>query len=124
MPEYPVPQRNDDKNSRIWGMLCHLSALLGILGIPFGNLIGPLVIWLLKRNTYPFVDQQGREALNFQISMTIYTLFAALLYFLKMGMFLLLIIAGINFILVIIASLKAYNGETYRYPFTLQLIKK
>jgi uncharacterized Tic20 family protein len=124
MPEHPAQQRNDDKNSRIWGMLCHLSALLGILGIPFGNLIGPLVIWLLKRNTYPFVDQQGREALNFQISMTIYTLFAALLYFLKMGMFLLLIIAGINFILVIIASLKAYNGETYRYPFTLQLIKK
>jgi len=75
-------------------MLCHLTALLGIIGIPFGNIVGPLIIWLLKKNVYPFVNEQGKESLNFQISMTIYALAAALLILIKIGFFLLFIIAG------------------------------
>lgn len=124
MQETTVLQRNEDKQARIWGMLCHLTALLGIIGIPFGNIAGPLIIWLLKKNAYPFVDEQGRESLNFQISMTIFALAAAILIFLNIGFFLLLIIAGINFILVVIASIRAFNGETFIYPFKIQLIKK
>ncbi len=122
--ETTVLQRNEDKQARIWGMLCHLTALLGIIGIPFINIAGPLIIWLLKRNLYPFVDEQGRESLNFQISMTIFALAAAILIYLKIGLFLLLIIAGVNFILVVIASIRAFNGETFIYPFKIQLIKK
>jgi len=117
-------QRTDDKQVRIWGMLCHATALIGIIGIPFGNIAGPLIIWLLKKNTNTFVDEQGKESLNFQLSMTIYALFAALLFLMKMGMFFLLIIAGINFILVVLASIKALNGESYTYPFKIQFIKK
>ncbi len=124
MQETTVLQRNEDKQARIWGMLCHLTALLGIIGIPFINIAGPLIIWLLKRNLYPFVDEQGRESLNFQISMTIFALAAAILIYLKIGFFLLLIIGGANFILVVIASIRAFNGETYSYPFKIQLIKK
>ena len=75
-------------------MLCHLTALLGIIGIPFGNIVGPLIIWLLKKNVYPFVNEQGKESLNFQISMTIYALAAALLILIKIWFFLLFIIAG------------------------------
>jgi len=122
--ENPVLQRTDDKQVRIWGMLCHATALIGIIGIPFGNIAGPLIIWLLKKNTNTFIDEQGKESLNFQLSMTIYALFGALLFIMKMGMFLLLLIAGINFILVVIASIKALNGESYTYPYKFQFIKK
>lgn len=114
----------DDKKSRIWGMLCHLTALLGVVGIPFGNIAGPLIVWLLKRNVYPFVDEQGRESLNFQLTMTILTLLAALLIYFRIGFFLILLIAGINFILVVLASFKTYSGESYNYPFKIQLIRK
>jgi uncharacterized Tic20 family protein len=114
----------EDKQARIWGMLCHLTALLGMIGIPLGNVLGPLIVWLVKKNTYPFVNEQGRESLNFQLSMTIYAIAAALLIYIKMGMALLLVVAGINFFLIIIASIRAFNGETYTYPFTIRLIKK
>jgi len=122
--ENTILHKNDDKQARIWGMLCHLTALLGIIGIPFGNIVGPLIIWLLKKNVYPFVNEQGKESLNFQISMTIYALAAALLILIKIGFFLLFIIAGVNFLLVVFASLKAFNGETYNYPCKITLIKK
>jgi len=114
----------EDKQARIWGMLCHLTALLGMIGIPLGNVLGPLIIWLVKKNTYPFVNEQGRESLNFQLSMTIYAIAAALLIFVKIGMPLLLLVAGINFILIIIASIRAFNGETYTYPLAIRLIRK
>lgn len=114
----------EDKQARIWGMLCHLTALLGMIGIPLGNVLGPLIIWLIKKNTYPFVNEQGRESLNFQLSMTIYAIAAALLIYIKIGMPLLLLVAGINFILILIASIRAFNGETYTYPLAIRLIKK
>jgi len=120
-----TPLNNDeDKQARIWGMLCHLTALIGMIGIPLGNVLGPLIIWLVKKNTYPFVNAQGRESLNFQLSMTIYAIAAALLIYIKIGMPLLLLVAGINFILVIIASIRAFNGETYTYPLAIRLIRK
>ncbi|TFG35205.1 MAG: DUF4870 domain-containing protein [Nitrospirales bacterium] len=114
----------EDKQARIRGMPCHLTALLGMIGIPLGNVLGPLIIWLVKKNTYPFVNEQGRESLNFQLSMTIYAIAAALLIFVKIGMPLLLLVAGINFILIIIASIRTFNGETYTYPLAIRLIKK
>ena len=84
MPEDNTFYGNIDKNARIWGMLCHLTALLGIIGIPLGHLFGPLTVWLLKRNSYPFVREQGIESMNFQLSMTLYiALAAAFLYFTK-----------------------------------------
>ena len=124
MEEDTPLKTEEDKQARIWGMLCHLTALLGMIGIPLGNVLGPLIIWLVKKNAYPFVNEQGRESLNFQLSMTIYAIAAALLIYIKMGMALLLVVAGINFFLIIIASIRAFNGETYTYPFTIRLIKK
>jgi len=104
-------------------MLCHLTALLAITGLPLGHIIGPLVVWLFKKKAYPFVDEQGKESLNFQISMTVYTLVAALLIYIKIGTFPVFILVIANFILVIIASMNAYNGETFRYPLNIRLIK-
>jgi uncharacterized Tic20 family protein len=115
---------NDEKRIRIWGMLCHLTALLGMTGLPFGHLLGPLLIWLLKRKDHAFIDGQGKESLNFQISMTLYTFCAVLLVmYLNTGIFPILIIVFMNLILVIIASLRANSGETFRYPLNIRILR-
>jgi uncharacterized protein len=112
-----------NKDEKMWGMLCHLSAIIGVIGIPFGFLIGPLVIYLLKKDEYPFVAEQGKEALNFQISMLIYTVIAGILVLLFIGILLLGIIFVLEVVFIIIASLKANEGEGYRYPLTIRFIK-
>ena len=123
MSTYSVNSRELDKKERTWGMLCHLTALLGITGVPFGHIFCPLIIWLLKKNDYPFVDEQGKESLNFQLSMTVYTLISALLIFIKIGFVLIIVLATVNLVLVIIASVKANSGETYQYPLKFRFIR-
>jgi uncharacterized Tic20 family protein len=115
-----LPKPNQEV--RQWAMLCHLSALLGIW-IPFGNLIGPLILWQMKRETDPFIDAQGKEALNFQITVAIASLICFLLMVLIIGFFLLGILAIGALVLTIIAGVKANEGFPYRYPFTWRLIK-
>lgn len=123
MADFPATGEGDEKKTWNWGMLCHLIALSGILGVPFGHLLGPFVIWLWKRHDHPFIDEQGRESLNFQISMTIYALLAAFLIFVVVGIMLLIILAVMDLILVIIASARVSNGKSYRYPLTIRFIK-
>ena len=117
----PMSQ-SDEQQARMWGMLCHLSALVGFIGVPFGNIIGPLVVWLIKKDQYAFVHDQGRESLNFQISMTIYTVIAGILAFLLIGIPALLVLPIIDLILVIIAAVQANSGQAYRYPATIRFI--
>lgn len=112
-----------DKDARTLGMACHLSALIGLLGVPFLNIIGPLAVWLWRRDKYAFVDDQGRESLNFQISMTLYGIVAGILTLIFIGWVLLGILWIANLALVIIAASKANKGEAYRYPFNLRLIQ-
>jgi len=106
---------------RQWAMFAHLSALLGLV-IPFGNLLGPLVIWLMKKETMPFVDQQGKEALNFQITVSIAMLVAAILIIVVIGFVLMLLVGVAAIVLTIMAAIKANEGVSYRYPFTLRLV--
>jgi len=106
-----------------WGMLCHLTALVGFLGVPLGNILGPLIVWLIKKDQYSFVDSQGKESLNFQISMTIYGVIAGFLTIILIGWALLAVLVVVNIILVIIASLRANSGRPYRYPITIRFIK-
>jgi len=110
------------KDERLWAMLCHLSVLSGYV-IPFGHILGPLIIWLIKKNESPFVDANGKEALNFQFSMTIYIFVAGLLCLILIGIPILfgLIIADLVFL--IIAAVKANGGESYRYPITIRFLK-
>lgn len=112
-----------DKDARLWGMLCHLSALSALIGTPFGNIIGPLVIWLLKKNDYAFVDDQGKESLNFQITMSIFALAAAVLILLLIGIPIIIAILIIDVIFTIIASIQANDGKLYRYPYSIKFIK-
>jgi len=108
--------------ANLWSMLCHLSSLLGFV-IPFGNLVGPIVVWAIKRQEIPAVDAHGKESLNFQITVTIAAIIAGILCFVIIGFILLPIILLAWVILTIIASVKANAGESYKYPFTLRLVK-
>jgi uncharacterized Tic20 family protein len=109
------------QEQKTWGMLAHLAAFAGLI-IPLGNILGPLVVWLVKKDTMPFVDEQGKEALNFNITVFIAVLVSGLLTLILIG-FLMLLVVGIAWIvLTIMAALKANEGVGYRYPFTLRLI--
>jgi uncharacterized Tic20 family protein len=116
----PVPGSGDDK---MMGMLCHLLALSTYVGIPFGNIIGPLVIWLWKKDKSPFVDANGKESLNFQITVTIAGLISGALTCVVVGIFLLAAVVIADIILVIIASIKTNEGVAYRYPWCIRFIK-
>ena len=110
-----------DKEARTWGMLCHLSALAGLFS-GIGFIVGPLVVWLIKKDEMPFVDDQGKEALNFQITMALIFCVCWILAFVLIGLLLMPLLALFDLVMVIIATVKANNGEQYRYPFALRLI--
>ena len=110
------------KDETMWAMFCHLSTLLGFV-FPFGNIIAPMILWQMKKDEYPLVDDQGKEALNFQISMTIYVLIAAMLVFVAIGIVLLIALGLFDLIVTVIAALNAANGQKYRYPFSIRFVK-
>lgn len=105
--------------SRNWGAIGHLSAFVQFVGVP--ALIGPLVVWLLKRDDV-FAGDQAKEALNFQISMTIYFIASLVAILLLVGLVLVPIVVISWFVLTIVATIKASNGEYYRYPATIRFI--
>ena len=103
-------------------MLCHASALLGLFLHFLGHLLGPLIVWLMKRGDSPEIDAYGKESLNFQLSMLIYDAIAGILCIVLIGIPILIALWILNTVLVIIASVKASEGKFYRYPFTIRLI--
>ncbi len=112
----------EQKQERTMGMLCHLIALVGFF-IPFGNIIGPLVLWLVKKDESAVIDTEGKKSLNFQISVTIYAIVSVLLMFVVIGAFLLPLVGIFSLVMIIINSVKANNGEETKYPLSLTLIK-
>lgn len=136
-PLNPSPQVQTSgvsSEERQWAMFAHLSALVG--GIltsgwagSLGCFIGPLIIWMVKKDTMPFVDDQGKEALNFNITVGLIFLALLLLSIVTLGIGLIIaipgwIIVGIAWLVfTIIAGIKANEGVAYRYPLTLRLIK-
>ena len=105
------------------GMLCHLLSFALYLGIPVGNIIGPLVLWLLKKDESEFVDATGKEVLNFQISLTIYGIICIPLIFLGVGLILVPVLMILAIVYTIIGAIKANEGEVYQYPCTIRFIK-
>ncbi len=120
-PPPPVQGLNDE--ARKWAMLTHLSALVGLLGNGIGFLLAPLILWLVKKDSDPFIDDQGKEAVNFQLTMFIAALIAIVLSFVLIGIPLLIVIGLMAVIFPIIAAVKANEGEYYRYPLTIRFIK-
>lgn len=118
----PAPAGTPSAEEKQWALFAHLSALVGYL-IPFGSIIGPLIIWQIKKNEMPFVDDQGKEALNFQITMAIAAVISIVLMVVLIGFLLIWIVALVDLVFIIIAAIAANNGQAYRYPVCLRLIK-
>ena len=116
-------------DARTWAMFCHLSGLAGfVIPVVLSGIIAPLIVWQVKKDEDPFIDEQGKEALNFQISIALYaTLGVAACFITCVGVvlvpFLLGIVYLVNLVLLIIAAIKANNGEHYRYPLSIRFIK-
>ncbi len=110
-------------NVRLWNVFCHASALLGVFFHFPGHLLGPLIVWAAKRDDSPEIDAHGKEALNFQISMLIYNIVAGVFCLILIGFFFLAVLWVLNAVLVIIASIKASDGQFYRYPMTIRFIQ-
>lgn len=111
-----------NSDAKTWGMLCHVASFAGYV-VPFGNVVGPLIAWQIKKDTSEFVNHHGKESLNFQITITIAMLVSIVLVLLLVGIFLLFIIPIFQVAFVIIAAIKAAQGEWYRYPLTIRFIK-
>ncbi|WP_017939681.1 DUF4870 domain-containing protein [Zestomonas thermotolerans] len=122
MSDEPLPAVPVSQEARQWAMFCHFAAFFGLV-FPFGNLIGPLIVWQLKKDLAPFVDAQGKEALNFQITVTLAILASFLLLLVVIGFLLLWAVPLIALVLTIIAGIKANEGQDYRYPFCWGLVK-
>jgi hypothetical protein len=103
-------------------VLCHASALLGLFFHFLGHLLGPLIVWLVKRGDSPEIDAHGKESLNFQLSMLIYDAIAGILCIVLIGIPILIILWIMNTVFVIIASIRASEGQLYRYPFTIRFL--
>jgi uncharacterized Tic20 family protein len=117
----------DVKEECKWAMACHLSALSGFV-IPFGNVIGPLVVWICKKNESEFVNEHGKTALNFQLTLTIFILGSLLLSILNSFLLMILIpviaiLSIYNLVMIIISGNKANNGEYVEIPISSRIIK-
>ena len=124
--EDDIPSVRDvslSSDEKMWAMFCHLSALIGIF-VWGMNFLGPLICWLVKKDSSRFVNAHGKEALNFQLNMLIYFLVSIAIAIVTCGVGIVLPIAlGIySLIMPIIAGVKANGGEMYRYPLTFRMI--
>ena len=133
-PLQPAPPVNTNTSSstRSWEVLCHLSSLVGLFvgfwGIPLLNILGPLCVWLVKRNDSVGIDAHGKESINFHLSWTLYGFVGVVLLIITLiGIlavpFFIWGMCGLMTILTLLAGVKASNGELYRYPLTIRFLK-
>jgi uncharacterized Tic20 family protein len=119
-PEMPKPELSEQEKNM--GMFCHLAALSGYV-IPMGWLVGPLILWLAKKETMPYVNQEGKKSINFQITILLYSLISGVLCLIFIGFLLLFGLTIFNLIMVIVNGIKAGKGEETRYPLSITFIK-
>lgn len=110
------------ESDRNWAMFCHLSAFAGGF-IPLGSLLGPLVCWLARRDISPWVDKNGKAALNFQLSMLLYLVLCVPLLFIVVGIPLFIVLWIVRFVFIIISAVKASKGEDCKYPLAIPFIQ-
>jgi hypothetical protein len=109
--------------ARQWAMFCHYAAFFWFLVPMIGNVVGPLIVWQLKKDLDPFVNQQGKEALNFQITFSLAMIVCGILAWVVIGFPLMLLVSISALVLTIIAGIKANAGEAYRYPICWRVVK-
>ena len=111
-----------EKEERQWAMFAHIGTFSSMF-VPLGNFIAPIVIWQMKKHESEFVVEQAKESLNFQITLFIYALISFLLVFIIIGFFLIFALVIFGLIMIIIGGIKANEGEDFRYPMTLRLVR-
>lgn len=110
------------REEKTWGILCHLTSLSGFI-VPFGNIIGPLLVWLLRKDSSSYVDSNGKESLNFQVNLTAVLVGSFLFIPSAIKWKLLLVLGVFGIICVAWATTKSLKGLTFRYPLALRLIR-
>ncbi len=110
---------NGSQDQRILAAITHISAIFP-LGFGF---VGPLIIYLIKKDEGGFVAENARNALNFQLTMLILNAIAWFLVIILIGFVMLWVLGIINVVLVIIAAWKSYEGYVYNYPFTIEIVR-
>jgi uncharacterized protein len=123
LSDTPAPGTAPTENDRTWGMLAHLSALTGVVVWLLGCIIGPLVVWIVRRDQSAFVAEHAREALNFNITVVLAALVCMVLMMVFVGFILGTALFVVWLVFTLIAAIKASEGEHYRYPFSLRLVK-
>ena len=116
----PAPHNSEENN---WAMFCHLASFAGYFIPLIGSVLGPFVVWQMKKDSMPLVDDQGKESMNFQITVVIAALICAPLFLVCVGVFLLAAVGIADLVFTILAAIQASKGVAYRYPFALRLIK-
>lgn len=122
-PDPDAVPAGPSQDERTWGMVNHLSALSVYLGVPLGHVLVPLIIWFIKRKQSAFLDRNGKAAVNFQLSMLIYSVAAALATVILIGFVALAGLVILHIFCVITGAVKAHKGEVYAYPLTIRFIK-
>lgn len=110
-----------DRDARMWAMFLHLSALLGFTAIPILGFVVPIVIWQVKKEEFPELDVHGRVVTNWMISSLIYGAIGFLLFFVLIGIPFLLVLGALGIIFPLVGSLKAHNGEVWKYPLSFPI---
>lgn len=123
-PEYsPTTGEPLPSDVKTMAMLCHLISLT-VYVTYLGGILGPLIVWLIKKDAHPFIDEHGKEALNFNISVFIWSIIGAILLFcFFIGLVILIPLSIFHIVMTIVATIKANNGEHFRYPLTFRLVK-
>jgi uncharacterized Tic20 family protein len=114
--------RNLSETERNWAMLCHLSAFAGFF-FPFGGIIGPLICWLSRKDESPWVNENGKTSMNFQLSILLYMVLALPLCFILLGIPIVMFLGVLKVVCIIIASVKASKGERFKYPLAIPFIQ-
>jgi uncharacterized Tic20 family protein len=123
-PPVPNVSGSVSQDARTWAMICHLSSFAGyVIPVPGINILAPFLVWNLKKDSDPFIDVNGKEAINFNITWAIAAIVSGLSIFCVVGIALLPIVIIAGVVLVIIATIKASSGEIYKYPLTIRFMK-
>ena len=112
----------DQVSEKQWTLISHLSGLLGYVVPAVGSILGPLIVWLLKKEQSVSIEEHAREALNFNISIALYLAVSSLLAFVLIGFLLIPLFAILHLVLIIKATMEADKGKLYRYPFTIRFV--
>ena len=122
MTDFDHDETMTASDERMWSILVHAAAFAGVL-VPFGTILGPFIVWIIKKPESALVDRHGRAALNFQISMLIYIIVSAILVLVVVGLLLLIVLGIFWFVMVLVATIRAADGRDPGYLLSIEFLR-